>query len=287
MRLADGTQHAASSPGPDPAGGGEIRSMYDAVLEVAHTLWKNGLSLSALGTAVYVLLKQRRVKRVLRRLLPWILSDESEVKAYIANQQIIMENQRRIMAALGVKPACPNAVTSETSTSFPVGRRTFSTLSWAARSRVRAAAGRETSSITSSTIMRRMIPMKKWIKPDTIAIIGGILAAALARMLGVEIEPTNFVAAVVVLAGYFKAHEFITIVRDANGLPVSFRVNSRKFIFTSVAFALIVADIVLELNLGNELIFAITAAVTGYNFVEARKDAAEAEHEADEARQIH
>jgi len=261
--------------------------MYDAILEIAHTLWKNGLSLSALGTAIYVLLKQRRVKRALRRFLPWILDDEGEVKAYVANQQLIMENQRRIMAALGVEPACPNAVTSETSMSSASDRRTFCTSSWAARSRARAAAGRETLFITSLTIMRRRILMKKWIKPDTLAIIGGILAAALARLLDVEIEPANFVAAVVVLAGYFKAHEFITIVRDANGLPVSFRVNSRKFIFTAVAFGLIVADIALGLNLGNELIFAITAAVTGYNFVEARKDVAEAEHEADEARQLH
>lgn len=129
--------------------------------------------------------------------------------------------------------------------------------------------------------------MKKWLRPDALSVIGGVLAAALARFLGVDIDPANLVAIVVLLLGYFKANEFVTIVRDANGLPVSFRANSRKFIFTAVAFALIAADIALQLNLGNELIFAVTAAVTGYNYAEARKDAKEAEHEAEESRQTY
>ncbi|OMF38767.1 hypothetical protein BK133_00760 [Paenibacillus sp. FSL H8-0548] len=65
--------------------------MYDLIIEMAHTLWKNGFSLTALGTAVYVLLKQRKVKKKLRRYIPWLLDDDSEVKAYIHNQHLIME----------------------------------------------------------------------------------------------------------------------------------------------------------------------------------------------------
>jgi hypothetical protein len=65
--------------------------MYDLIIEMAHTLWKNGFSLTALGTAVFVLLKQRKVKKRLRRFIPWLLEDDSEVKAYIHNQHLIME----------------------------------------------------------------------------------------------------------------------------------------------------------------------------------------------------
>lgn len=65
--------------------------MYDLIIEMAHTLWKNGFSLTALGTAVFVLLKQRKVKKKLRRYIPWLLEDDSEVKEYIHNQHLIME----------------------------------------------------------------------------------------------------------------------------------------------------------------------------------------------------
>lgn len=60
--------------------------MYELIIEMAHTVWKNGFSLTALGTAVYVLLKQRAVKKRLRRFIPWLLADDSETKHYVANQ---------------------------------------------------------------------------------------------------------------------------------------------------------------------------------------------------------
>lgn len=65
--------------------------MYDAILEILHGVWKNGFSLTALGTAVFVLLKQRKVKKRLRRYIPWLLEDDSEVKEFIHNQHLIME----------------------------------------------------------------------------------------------------------------------------------------------------------------------------------------------------
>lgn len=70
---------------------------YDAALEIAHTIWKNGLSLSALGTALYVLLRQKKVKRMLAKAFPWLRDDDSEIKEYVSNQVVIMENQRREM----------------------------------------------------------------------------------------------------------------------------------------------------------------------------------------------
>lgn len=261
--------------------------MYDLIVELAHTVWKNGLSLSALGTAVYVLLKQRKVKQALRRVVPWLLSDDNEVKAYVANQLVIMENQRRTMAALGVEPLWPeDAHTSKTSRSFRRALKTFSISFLAARSRARAAAVQELLSITNSN-MRRKRTMKKWLRADSLTVIGAAAAAAATRLLGVEIDLTNLAAAALVLLGYFKAHEYVTVVRGANGLPIGFKANSRKLIFTLVAFGLIVADELFKLQLGNELIFTLTAAVTGYNLVEGKKDAKEAEQEGAEARQTY
>ncbi|AZN43352.1 hypothetical protein [Paenibacillus albus] len=263
--------------------------MYDLVLELAHTIWKNGLSLSALGIAAYVLLKQRKVKRALRRLLPWLLEDDSEIKPYIVNQLIIMENQRRAMAALGVESLCPqNAVTSQTSRGYLRALRTFFTYSWRARLPAHAAATQNNQSIINShTSNRRKKLMKKWIKPDSLTVIGGALAAATTRYFGVEIDPANILAAAILLLGYFKANEYVTVVRGGNGLPTGFNVNSRKLIFTLIAFGLIVADEMLKLKLGNELIFTITAAVTGFNYAESKKDAKQAEQESMDARQMH
>lgn len=129
--------------------------------------------------------------------------------------------------------------------------------------------------------------MKKWLRPDAITVIGGVFAAAAAQLTEANVSPANILAAVILLLGYFKAQEFVTVVRDANGLPNDFRVNSRKLIFTVVAFGLIMADIGFQLNMGNELIFSLTAAVTGYNYAEGKKDAKEAEQEAEEGRQFH
>ncbi|MGK9250824.1 hypothetical protein [Paenibacillus humicus] len=261
--------------------------MYDLIIELAHAVWKNGLSLSALGTAVYVLLKQRKVKQALRRVVPWLLSDDSEVKAYIANQLIIMENQRRTMAVLGVDPVCPeDASISKTSKSFRRALRTFFISFSAARSRALAAVGREPLFTTNSTISkRRKQKMKKWFKADSLTVLGAAAAAAATRFFGVEIDVTNIAAAAIILLGYFKAHEYVTVVRGANGLPVGFKANSRKFIFTIVAFGLIAADELFKLGLGNELIFTLTAAVTGYNLVEGKKDAKQAEQEGTDASQ--
>jgi uncharacterized membrane protein len=93
--------------------------MYDLIIEMAHTLWKNGFSLTALGTAVFVLLKQRKVKKRLRRYIPWLLEDDSEVKAYIHNQHLIMER-------LGIEWNGPESIT----TPIPTNLNKSYQLSW-------------------------------------------------------------------------------------------------------------------------------------------------------------
>jgi hypothetical protein len=114
-----------------------------------------------------------------------------------------------------------------------------------------------------------------------------IILVAVKRYFGFEIDPANIIGAAVLLIGYFKANELVTVVRDANGLPSGFRLNSRKFIFTIVAFVFVVIDAAFGLNLSMETIMAIVAAVTGYNYLEANKDAKTAEAEGADARQTY
>lgn len=78
--------------------------MYDLIMDIFHTLMKNGLTLSSLGAVVFLILKQRKMKRRMRKYLPWIFSDDPDVSEYVGNQKIIMANQQRIMDHLGVEP---------------------------------------------------------------------------------------------------------------------------------------------------------------------------------------
>src|SRR5690606_40457804 len=80
-------------------------NMYEFVVETLYAIYRNGFTLSALGGVVYVLAKQRKVKKKLRQYIPWLLEDDSEVKGYIHNQHVIMENQKRIMERMGIECA--------------------------------------------------------------------------------------------------------------------------------------------------------------------------------------
>jgi hypothetical protein len=275
----------------------------DEVLEVLHSLGRlaeevfgEAVSLgviSAVVSVLYTLLKVRAVNKRLRRRWPGLFAEEKLNQRYISNQEIIMENQRRIMVALGVEPACPpdpkNAVTSRTSSDSAIDRRTSSIFFWAVRSRARAAAARGKSFITKSTITnwRKKNMLKKWIRPDSLTVIGGVIAAAVSKYFGIDIDPANILGAVVLLVGYIKSHELVTVTRDANGLPSGFRVNSRKTIFTAVGFAVMVANVAFGWNLSLELILTLSAGITGYNYLEATKDVKAAEAEAADAKQTY
>lgn len=84
--------------------------MYDFLLETLYAIYRNGLSLSALGAVVYVLLKQRKVRKILKSYIPWLLEDDSEVKSYIENQIVIMENQKRMMEGMGLEWHVPTSI---------------------------------------------------------------------------------------------------------------------------------------------------------------------------------
>lgn len=78
--------------------------MYDFTIDLLHTLFKNGLTLSSLGAVVFLILKQRKMKNRLKKVFPWMFGDDSEIKEYVRNQLLIMRNQEQIMLALGVTP---------------------------------------------------------------------------------------------------------------------------------------------------------------------------------------
>lgn len=81
--------------------------MYDFLVSLLESLFRHGWSLSSAGAIVFLLLKQRKIKKRLQRYFPWMFSEDNDVRAYASNQLIIMENQRRIMISLGVEP-CVN-----------------------------------------------------------------------------------------------------------------------------------------------------------------------------------
>lgn len=85
--------------------------MYDFLMDALSTLFKHGWSLSSAGAIIFLLLKQRKIKKRLSKYLPWIFDDEHDVKAYMGNQLIILENQRRIMISLGVEPCADGNLT--------------------------------------------------------------------------------------------------------------------------------------------------------------------------------
>jgi hypothetical protein len=268
-----------------------IRAGGRLVESVVEKGWGIGL-ISSLGTLLYAVFKVRGIKRRIKRFAPYLFDDDPLPEAYVNNQMIIMENQRRIMAAMGVVPACPpeaprNATMSSRSKK-PSARRyvAWRTSSLGAFFLARCAALGGMSLFTKSIIRRlREMNMKKWIRPDTLTIFAGVLVAAANQYFGIQIDPANILGAAVLLLGYFKSHELITVVRDANGLPSSFRINSRKFIFTAVAFSIVVVNVAMKWDLPQDVILAIAGAVTGYNYLEAQKDAKTAEAEGADARQ--
>ncbi len=81
--------------------------MYDFLISLLETIFRHGWSLSSAGAIVFLLLKQRKIKKRLKKYFPWMFSEENDVRAYATNQLIILENQRRIMISLGVEP-CVN-----------------------------------------------------------------------------------------------------------------------------------------------------------------------------------
>lgn len=135
--------------------------MYDLIIELGQTIAKHGLSLSALGTAIFVLLKQRKVKRALRKRLPWLLKDDADVMNYEARQIRIENDVRAIKEHLGVREW-----DAEKKDSLPVGAKVSLISRWVDMCRVTSA---NVSMVKESTTYfhRRDKTMKAYLKKLT------------------------------------------------------------------------------------------------------------------------
>lgn len=118
--------------------------------------------------------------------------------------------------------------------------------------------------------------MTKWIRPDKLVIIFGLLTTSANEFLGTNIESGNIVAFFVILFTYLKANEIINITRYAHGLPVEFRVNSSKLVFTLIGLGMTLYATYSGEALSQETIYSIAGLISGYNVYEGKKDAQEA-----------
>lgn len=146
--------------------------MYELIIEMAHTVWKNGFSLTALGTAVYVLLKQRAVKKRLRRFIPWLLADDSETKHYVANQARIEMKVDLLLQERGIEWS---VLTLETSANSAIEDKASSTCSTVASSAAQGAVRRGIWSYTNSNMRRRKFMNKFKSRKFWMAVITGLL----------------------------------------------------------------------------------------------------------------
>jgi hypothetical protein len=92
--------------------------MYDWIVESLNAVWRHGWSLTALGTAIFALLKQRKVKAQLRKLIPWLFADDSDIRQYVQNQQRIESKIDALLEKEGIvwQSASSNGTTGKVST---------------------------------------------------------------------------------------------------------------------------------------------------------------------------
>lgn len=83
--------------------------MYDFTIGIFESIVKHGLSWSTAAAVLFLILKQRAMKRKLKRYLPFMFKDEEVNQKYVNNQLIIMENQRRIMEVMGLEWSGPES----------------------------------------------------------------------------------------------------------------------------------------------------------------------------------
>jgi hypothetical protein len=128
--------------------------------------------------------------------------------------------------------------------------------------------------------LRRNQKMSKWIKPDKLMIVIGMLITASNEYFGWALDTENVAAFFFMLFTFFKQQEIIKVVRYAYGLPVAFKINSTKLVFTVLGVLIVALDQVKGMGLGMPEILAIATFVSGYNIKEGNEDVKKSEAEA-------
>lgn len=76
--------------------------MYDFIMDSLHTIFKNGFTVTSGVAILFLLLKQRKMKRQLKKYLPHLFADDEPNTHYINNQQIIMKKLDRLLEERGI-----------------------------------------------------------------------------------------------------------------------------------------------------------------------------------------
>ncbi|MFK4167253.1 N-acetylmuramoyl-L-alanine amidase [Paenibacillus lautus] len=102
--------------------------MYDLLIGLFEAIFRHGWSLSTAGAIVFLLLKQKKMKKRLKKYLPFMFSEDSEVAVYIGNQLVIMKNIELIMKEMNIESWHANDLNEEAK-SLAKKPRTYSPLS--------------------------------------------------------------------------------------------------------------------------------------------------------------
>jgi len=97
--------------------------MYDFLVDLLQVIWRNGLSLYAGIGIVFVILRQRRFKKQIKKIIPWLFQDDSEVKNYVENQKRIESKLDLLLKERGLTWSAPISKRLEANTQTNSSRR--------------------------------------------------------------------------------------------------------------------------------------------------------------------
>ena len=98
--------------------------MYDFLVDLFQVIWRNnGLSLYAGIGIVFVILRQRRFKKRIKKIIPWLFQDDSEVKNYVENQKRIESKLDLLLKERGLTWNAPISKRLEANTQTNSSRR--------------------------------------------------------------------------------------------------------------------------------------------------------------------
>jgi hypothetical protein len=239
--------------------------------------WRD-LSVKALLTAIAVIVLRRflikHMMRLLHQYLPqYFKNDQDEI-----NHKLDL-----IIHHLGVEGEWG---AGETNCEVSTARQNLQ-YGWVTRFHARRVALFIRLQGIGKLILRRKKKMNKWIKPDKLTVMGGVIVTAANEYFGWSLDPANLAGFFFILFTYFKQHEILKVVRYSYGLPVKFKVNSTKLVFTVVGLIVTVMDMVYVMGIGQETILMVATFISGYNAYEGNEDVKKSEQEGRDAERAH
>lgn len=92
--------------------------MFDFIIQLAETLWKYGATPTALGMALFAVLRTKAFKNKMKRYMPFLFAGDGEInKAYVTNQARIESKLDAIMHKEGIEWNGPEGIKTVTAMS--------------------------------------------------------------------------------------------------------------------------------------------------------------------------